>query len=170
MTKTTFRKGFSLIEILIVITLFSILAFLVTQSTLQSFRGTRKADASGKVRDSLDFAASTVERNVRNAKSITSAATTCDGTSRTSLSYVDQSGTTRVFSYNGNAANGYLALDGVRITSADITVTSLSFSCTITSVVNPPVIDYVISGKALNVDTTEESFTTISRRVVLRVY
>lgn len=161
-------SGFSLIEMLVVMFLFAILAFIVTQSTLQSFRGTRKVDASSKVRDNLDFAASLVERNIRNAKLIMS---TCNGASSGTISYTTQTGTTGSYTCSGGA-NQYLSdgATGARITSTDIVLTTCSFTCTTNGVYNPPIIDFVFAGKAANAATTDESFATISRRVILRVY
>ncbi len=162
-------SGFSLIEMLVVMFLFAILAFIVTQSTLQSFRGTRKVDASSKVRDNLDFAASLVERNIRNAKLITSP-NPCVGASLGNISYTTQTGTTGSYTCSGGA-NQYLSDGtGARITSTDIVLTTCSFTCTLNGVYNPPIIDFVFAGKAANAAATDESFATISRRVILRVY
>lgn len=166
------KKGFSIIEILIVVALFSILAFLVASSTLSTFKGTRKIDASGKVRDNLSFAADVAERHLRNAKSII---TTCDGTSRTSISYVDQTGRTGAFTcYGLGGSNPYIASDSgalsQALTSNEVSLTACSFTCSRTSAVNPSIIDFVIAGRARNADATDASFATITRRVVLRVY
>ncbi len=162
------QKGFSLIEILVVIVMFTTLALLVTQSTLRSFQGTRKADASGKVRDNLDFAASVIERHVRNAKSITS---TCNGTNITALTYIDQDGRTGSFSCLGGS-NMYVASGSanVRITSDDVALSTCFFRCTTTSSVTPPAIDYTFAGVAANAPGSEGSFASITRRILLRVY
>lgn len=162
-------SGFSLIEMLVVMFLFALLAFIVTQSTLQTFRGTRKVDASSKVRDNLDFAASLVERNVRNAKSITSA---CDGASHNTLSFVSQSGINGSYVCTGGGSNRYVTdgATGSRVTSTDITLTACSFTCTSNGAYNPPIVDLVFSGIAANVNAADTSYATISRRVILRVY
>lgn len=166
--KRTLTSGFSLVEMLIVMFLFALLAFIVTQSTLQSFRGTRKVDASSKVRDNLDFAASLVERNIRNAKSITSV---CDGASHASIAFVTQTGVAGRYVCSGGS-NQYVtdAATGSRITSSDVSLSSCSFTCTSNGAYNPPIIDYVFAGTAVGADGTDASFATISRRVVLRVY
>ena len=164
------RKGFSVIEILIVIALFSVLSVLVAQSITQSFRGTRKVDAAGDVRDNLNLASDIVERHIRNAKSITS---TCDSASHGSIAYTDQLGNNGSFScLNMTGSDPQLASGSanLRITSVDVSITSCSFRCTTTSTVTPPIIDFVIAGRARGVANTDESFTTVSRRIVLRVY
>ncbi len=162
------RAGFSLIEMLVVMFLFALLAFIVTQSTLQSFRGTRKVDASSKVRDNLDFAASLVERNIRNAKLITSV---CDGASHSTISYLAQDGSTGSYVCSGGSSQ-YLTdgATGSRVTSTDVTLQTCSFTCTTNGAYNPPIVDLVFAGSAANTAVTDSSFATISRRVVLRVY
>jgi prepilin-type N-terminal cleavage/methylation domain-containing protein len=164
------QKAFSIIEILIVIALFSTLAIIVTQSLLRTFQGTRKVDAAGKVRDNLTFAADLMERHIRNAKSVTSA---CDSTSHATLTYTDQRGTTASFScLNIGGADPYLASGSgnLRITSNEVTLTACSLTCRITSTVNPPIVDFTIAGYARGADVTDQSFATLTRRVVLRVY
>jgi prepilin-type N-terminal cleavage/methylation domain-containing protein len=162
------RQGFSLIEMLIVITVFSLLAYFVTQSTLQSFVGSRKADAQGKVRDNLSFAAAVVERNLRNSRIITYPSP-CTGT-------VDHINYTDVFekagSFRCDLSNGYLASGSanVRITSSDILVTACSFTCSQPTSYNPPIIDLQLVGRATTGDGSEVSSVAISRRIVLRVY
>jgi prepilin-type N-terminal cleavage/methylation domain-containing protein len=166
------KDGFSIIEILIVTALFSVLAFLVAQSTLSTFKGTRKIDASGKVRDNISFAADVAERHLRNAKSVLSA---CDAASHSSIRYVDQQGRTGAFTcYGIGGSNPYIASDSGALsqplTSGEVTLTSCSFTCTQASAVNPPTIDFTIAGRATGVAATDESFATVTRRVVLRVY
>lgn len=161
-------RGFSLIEMLIVIAMFAVLAFIVTQSTLQSFRGTRKVDAASKVRDSLSVAASIVERNVRNAKRITSV---CDGASHSSISFIKQDGTAGNYVCSGGS-NQYVSdgTNNTRITANDISLSVCSFTCSSNGNYNPPIIDYVFAGSAIGTGSADASFATISRRVILRVY
>lgn len=166
----TKRSGFSMIEMLIVVVLFAILGYLVTQSTLQSFRGSRKADATGKVRDNLEFAASVVERHVRNAKSITN----CTGSGLSQIDYIDQLGRAARFACRGGSNDRYLASESgsltQAITSDEIVLTACSFSCQTTSPINPPVVDFSFSGVSAGDAAADLSLTTITRRIVLRVY
>jgi len=113
--------GFSLIEMLVVISIFALLGLMVTQIIVLSLRGTRKSQASFKVRSNLDYAMSVMERQIRGARSIA-----CEGNT---LTYTDNSGTSSSFSFdstNEQIASGSAAL---ALTSSDVSVTSCSFTC-----------------------------------------
>lgn len=165
MKKINLVCGFSLIEMLVVITLFAFMAFFVTQSVSKSFQGAQKADAQGKVRDNLDYAASVVERNLRNAKSII----TCD-TNMTTIDYVDQNGVSSDFTCNTNLNPGNITWNNNPLTSNEVDLTACSFTCSQPSPVNPPVVDLQLVGGENTTDPVLQSPITILRRIVLRVY
>lgn len=160
-------SGFSLIEMLIVIVVFAILAYFITQSTLQTFVGTRKADAQSQIRDNLNYAAESVERNLRNARAITFPSP-CSGTTD-HINYIDINNNAGSFSCN--LTSGYLASGSAttRLTSDDILITSCSFTCTQQSL-KPPVVDLSLVGEAAVSGATDKSPIAILRRIVLRVY
>ena len=64
------NDGFSLIEMLVVITVFSILAILATQSLATSLRGTRKSESIGHVRENIEYAMTIMERSLRTASEL----------------------------------------------------------------------------------------------------
>ena len=61
-------KGYSLVEILVVIVLFSVLAVIATQTLFLSFRGSRKSGNVVLVRNNVDHATGVMERHLRNAR------------------------------------------------------------------------------------------------------
>src|SRR4030043_751743 len=71
--------GYSIIEILIVIGIFAIFSVVVTQSVILSLRGTKKSGSVVTVKEDLEYAASTIERVLQNATSITDP-NPCSGT------------------------------------------------------------------------------------------
>ena len=75
-------KGFSLIEMLIVMMIFSILAVLATSSLATSLNGTRKSESLGHVRENIEYAMSIMERSLRAAKDLD-----CDASSSTRIVY-----------------------------------------------------------------------------------
>lgn len=66
------KRGYTLIEILVVVTLFVGVAVIVTQSLLLSIRGARKNMALTKVRENLSSSIDTMKTNLLNAISIES--------------------------------------------------------------------------------------------------
>ena len=63
-------QGFSLLEILVVIAVFSILAILTTQAVLLTLKGSKKSESLTKVRGSIDYSLAIIERSIRNAEYI----------------------------------------------------------------------------------------------------
>ena len=61
------KKGYSLIEMLVVIGIFALLGTLVAQILITSMRASRKSESINMVRGSLDYAISVMERQIRNA-------------------------------------------------------------------------------------------------------
>src|SRR3990167_11388670 len=103
------EKGFTLIEILVVITIFSVLTILVTQTIIFSLRSTKKSESLNQARQNLDYAAQIVERHIRNADRIE----TCSGSPVTSISYYDAYGIASSFS----CVSDYVASGSYRLTS-----------------------------------------------------
>lgn len=81
------NKGLSLLEILVVITIFSVLGILVSQSVILTVRGTKKSESLVSVRENVNYAMGVIERQVRNSDKIV-----CEESTETNLSYVDQEG------------------------------------------------------------------------------
>lgn len=64
------KKGYSVIEILVVIGVFAVLAVVATQSVSLSLRSSKKSDSTMVVRNELDYAAGSIERNLQFAGEI----------------------------------------------------------------------------------------------------
>lgn len=169
------RFGFSLIEILIVVGLFAILATIASQSTLLSLRGARKSDSLADVREDLDYALAAMERGLRSSQSITTA---CNGTVTQRIDYIDEyeaPGSFRCFDINGDtiievASGSGTPLAYARLTSNDVRVTSCEIICTTPLANTPPYIDIAITGTNVTGVGTELSPVTVDTRVNLRVY
>ena len=61
------KKGYTLIEIMIVTSIFAILALLVSGIILQSVRNTQKSESLSNVRSELDNVVLVMERHLRNS-------------------------------------------------------------------------------------------------------
>ena len=70
MKKANLKKGFSLIEMLVVVVVFSILAIITTQSLLNSLRTAKKSQNVNVVKENLEVSASAIERLLRNAEDV----------------------------------------------------------------------------------------------------
>jgi prepilin-type N-terminal cleavage/methylation domain-containing protein len=161
--KVKYQQGFSLVEMLVVIFIFSILAIITTQAIATSLRSSQKSESIGKVRENVDFSISTMERLLRNAQNAT-----CSGSSMT---YVDGNNQPGSFSCMGSPAYIASGSANVRITGTDIVV-----NCAETSFVCPPPsgapqsITITVSATTAGVTGPEAASVKSSTKMLLRTY
>lgn len=161
-----FKKegGYSLLEVLVVLIVFSLLATISSTAILLAIRGARKSDASSRVRSNVDFAIATIERQLRNASSITS----CDPDV---IVFNDQDSNPTSFScLDIGEPTGYVASASSRLTASEITITTCQFTCTEAQGANPPSINIDLEAKDKNTTGAESASFSVSTQVVLRTY
>lgn len=157
------NSGLSLIEILVVITVFSILAILATRGVLLTLRGSRKSDALGSVRENVGYSFAVMERNLRNAQTLS-----C--TSATRVDYTDQNDSAGYFSCENVGSSGYIASGSARLTSDQVNVTSCSFTCEAATTGVPPAVDIDVTAQDANTQGAEGGQVTVQTRINLRTY
>jgi Tfp pilus assembly protein PilW len=162
--------GYSLMEVMLAIGVFTLLAILVTQSVAITLKSAKKSDASTRVRADLDYAVNVMERKIRNADSITN----CTGPSLNILYYVDKNGEDANFQCIGETGDsGYVAStsEGVtlRLTSEDIKITNCNFGCIVTAGA-PDSIEISITGEDKKSFGGESSQVSVQTKVILRTY
>ena len=162
------NSGFSIIEMLVVLVVFSILAIVTTQTLSTSLRGSRKSDAQSRARQNVDFAMSTMERLLRNTQSITSC-------SATQLNYMDEYNRPGSFRCACSGTDCYIASGSAtpkRITSPEVVITcSGIFSCPPTPAPGvPPSILITITGRDATTTGAEGNEVTSKSRILLRTY
>ena len=155
--------GLSLIEILIVVTIFAVLGLLISTSLILTMRGTKKSESIVKVRENLNYAMAVIERNIRNANSIKD----CEAMQPSEIFYYDQNGQLTSFSCKNDETANYVASGSgaLRITSEDIDLTYCNFSCTNT---NPQSVVIDLAGRSVNTDKAEGSSVSLSSTIYLR--
>ncbi|CAN5325204.1 hypothetical protein BH10PAT1_BH10PAT1_4300 [soil metagenome] len=155
------KNGYTLIELLIVIVIFAIISIVASETIILTLRGTYKADAISKVRQSVDSALGSMERQLRGAQSITSC-------TATSISFVDQNSNPVTFTCNninsnGSASNIASSSGAIssNLTANNITISACSFTCTPSSGDTPPYVLMSVTASDLAgqnapiVDTTQ---------------
>lgn len=159
------KKGYTLIEILVVVTVFAAISLITSQTIILTLRGTKKAESISKVRSNLDNAVGAMERQLRGAKSIVSA---CTGTPAQSIIFIDQNNNQVTFScigVNNNNQPASIASGSATLTTSDITISACSFTCTGASGSNPPSILINVTGNDL---TGQNSSVPVVTQVTLR--
>lgn len=165
-------SGFSLIEMLITVGIFSILAVIVTQSLASSLKGARKSDNIGRVRENVEYAMNYIERNLRGAKRLDFDDNPVGGVD-------DRCGVNNsIYFYNNRGVSENILLNGTRlqhngqdITSSNIQVTSILVSCLPGAGGEPDSISITVSASDSAVTGTAESATyTAVTQITLRNY
>lgn len=160
------NKGFSLVEILVVLSVFAILGIIVSQSLLLILRSAKKSDTSNKVRQSLDFALDSMERQIHNATNITP----CPNADTKIVTVTDQNNITYPLSCPEIGATGYIASASSRLTSTDISVVACSFVCTPSTTSVPSFVKIDITAQDSQAVGPENTKITDSRTIYLRTY
>ena len=164
------NKGFSLIEMLVVIGVFSVLAIVSAQSIIVSLSGAKRSSSSTKVRENLEFAISTIERKIRNSQAIS-----CVSSAR--VDYEDVNEATLGFECLDLTAtrNGYLvarSATGSRnaITDNTIDITSCAFTCTAATGTVPPSLNIRLSAIDNASSGVQRGTATVNTKIFLRAY
>jgi prepilin-type N-terminal cleavage/methylation domain-containing protein len=164
---TKCAQGFSLLEILVVITVFSMLAILTTQAVLLTLKGSKKSESLTKVRGNIDYSLAVIERNIRNAESIEE----CPNLDQSIISYFNEEGVLTSFSCASDEDDiGYIASASGRLTSSEVDVTSCSFTCEDAAGDTNPVVTISISARDAVLSAMEGGEITISTKIFLRTY
>jgi len=127
-----------------VVSIFAILGILITQSIILSVSGSKKSESLVKVRESLNYSLSVMERQIRNADSIPS----CPNLDMTYLAYTDQNGNPSYFQCLLNPSGiGTIASGSATLTGSDINVIGCSLTCMPGQGTNPPIVTISIEAK-----------------------
>lgn len=159
--KWKISSGLSLIEILVVVTIFAILGVIVTRAIILTLQGSQKSTSLVAVRENLDYSMSIIERQIRNANSVD-----CVNSSGTNLIYTDQYQNPSSFTCNGTS----VASGSATLTSSAVSV-QCSFSCVIPSdSTTQPYVVVSLTGKPTGVTGIQSSTVTTNTRIYLRDY
>lgn len=164
------NKGFSLIEILVVIFVFAILATVAVQSLALTIRGTKKSESVIKSRENVQYAVNVMDRQLRNARSISCPVS---GTQSNRIDYTDQYGSAAYFQCVTTGTDSYIASNSAsnRLTSNEVRITNCATAFTCSTAVNvPDSIDIVINALDINSVGSEGSAVTVSTKILLRNY
>lgn len=159
------RRAFSLIEILVVITIFAVIGILTTMSVTLTLRSSKKSDSLVRVRENANYALAVLERQIRSSEKVD-----CGTSTATQINYTALEGVVSTFSCVTPGVNGYIASGSGRLTSNDISVTSCSFSCTQLDLNKPPSVRISITAEDATTTSVEKGSVTLEAEIVARNY
>jgi len=155
--------GFTLIEMLVVIGVFAVLAIIATQSVMLSVRGTRKAEATGKLRGNLEYALGVMERRLRMATGFD-----CSG-NPDQVDFNDEldGAVNYRCDITGNDDNIYYqGFSGGLLNTDEIDLTACTITCDVP--INPREVTVTISAQEQNVSGAESARIDLSTNITLR--
>jgi prepilin-type N-terminal cleavage/methylation domain-containing protein len=155
------EKGFSLLEMMVVLSVFALLAMIASQALILTLRGGKKSTNVTKVRESVDFALAVIERQLHNASEVTP----CPNSDTDYLEYLDERGEIAFFS----CEEGFVASSSARITSEGVEVTKCSIEC-FQPESGLPYVEVNLSARESDSQGVESARVTSSTRVNLRIY
>jgi hypothetical protein len=155
-----FENGISLLEILVVVSIFAFLGILITRSVLLTIGGGKKSESLIGVRENLNYSLGIIERNLRNANSIVGC-----GDSTSQISYTDSDGNFGTFS----CGTGYIASGSARLSNDAVSVTSCSITCASASG-TPSSITISLEATSASASGLENSTVTATTQILLRNY
>lgn len=162
-------KAYSLIEMLVVLAVFAVLAIVVTQTMSSSLRGSKKSESQGKVRENVEYAMNVIERNLRNSLLISCSSVINEST----LSYTNNEGNFYFKMVCPSTTSGYIEWKtaGSKLTNSDVIIidcgVNSSFTCHPNGI-NPDSVDVKISAKAANSEDALGSTYSSQTTIVLR--
>lgn len=161
-------SGFSLIEMLVVLFVFSILAIVVTQTLSLSLRGSQKSESLGNTRENVAYAINVMDRLLRNSRSLT-----CSTSTGARLNYIDEHGNAAYFACVTSGTDTYIASNSStqRLTVNNMRITNCNavFTCT-QGLDVPDEADISIAATDANNPGAEGSGITVSTKILLRNY
>ncbi len=160
------ENGVSLIEILVVVTIFAVLGILATRAVLLTLRGTNRSTATVKVRENLNYALAVMERQLRNAQNVSP----CPNVDTTTLNYTDVDGNTSSFSCQSIGPSGYVASGSARLTSSDVGITCCSIVCAAGTGGGLDSVNISLVAKDVKNVGSESAQATANTQIFLRTY
>lgn len=161
--------GFSLVEMLIVVGIFSILAVITTQTLASSLRSSKKSENIGKVRENVEYAMNYIERTLRTAKKLDfddtpgGVSDICGGNT---LYFYNTSGISENFAFGSSK----IQYNGSDITSAGIRITSFAVICTQGISGEPDSVQITIEAQDATTSSAESAKYKTTTKISLRNY
>jgi prepilin-type N-terminal cleavage/methylation domain-containing protein len=117
--------GFTLVETLVVVSLFSVLALITAQSLVRVISNSSRTASSAKLRENMEYAMGIADRSLRNAKSITS----CTTTPTRKITYVTGEDLVESIECTTSAGRTTFRKGTERLLTQDVNVTTCSIVC-----------------------------------------
>lgn len=163
-------SGLSVFELLVVVTIFAIIAVIANQAFFSTLRGGAKSEVGVKVKDNANYVISSMERGLYSAREIVTCSDTA-GTNDQEIIYKDINLVETSYSCaDVDDDTGYVSSGSARLTASDVAVTACSFVCTQTGTVKTVDINLTLEeGATENALRSEEKDSfQVQTKVIVR--
>jgi len=92
------QKGFTLVEIMVVVVIFGIMGIVASNSLFSLLRGASKTEILKEVKQNGDYTLSVMEFKIRNAKEVLTTTYACTGTQQTGIEILNPDDSKTVYS------------------------------------------------------------------------
>lgn len=167
---SNFRRGFTLVELLVAVSLIGIVGGIATIILFTTLQGASKSDIMREVKQNGDYAISVMERMIRNANSVVVGCPAGPGSQiRPSLTIKNRDNQTTSFALS--LSGDQIASTGGMLTNNKVTASNLLFTCTRTRG-SPDVvsISFDLAQRAITFRPEERASINFKTTVSLRTY
>lgn len=151
------QRGYSVFEILVVVTLFVLIVAVANQTFFASIKGQNKSEATTNAKQNANYIISVMERALHSATAVSSCTSTL-------INYSDSAGAQKTFSCSG----GTVLTSGVSLTTSGVTVSSCNFSCVTEGGSKTVEITMTVSQSGSNLRVDQTASTQVQTRIRLR--
>lgn len=127
MSQGLFRRGYTLIELIVSVALFSIVMLIATAAFLKVIQLDRQARATNDVVTNLSYVVDSMARSVRTGSAYVCGTGDCETTPRDRFTFTDADGRSVTYGRNGNSVEQCIDGTCMPITDPRITIGTLAF-------------------------------------------
>lgn len=154
--------GYSLVEMLVAVAIFSVLGVVMAQTILLSVRTAKRSENTVQVRSEIDQVVNLIENQLRNADAIV-----CNN--QNLITYTDSSGTiNRTLSRVTVSGRGVIRWNSNDVSSSKVSFAQNIFICS--SIDNPNTIELTLTAQSSGAGTAEASTITVKTEIKPRYY
>jgi prepilin-type N-terminal cleavage/methylation domain-containing protein len=121
-------EAFSLIEVLVVISLFAIIAVITAQSLIRIIGNTSNSNSSTRARENLEYALSVMDRSIKNAKEVNVNANSCAASNRR-VEYITRENITESFECTTLGGRTSIEQNGEALISNEVNLSRCRMTC-----------------------------------------
>lgn len=165
------KKGFTLVELLVVLAIFLTVGGVIISVLYISLRGSNKAEVVTSIKQNGDFALSQMVKSIRFAGSLNSPSSCVPSQSASSITITSISdGAQTTYSCPANANDPITSNSAALVDTNAVSVSNCSFVCSQATVNDPPrvTIQFTLSAKTTNALQENTTSLPFQSSVILR--